>query len=391
MALSVHMSQRRSDIWYCLRVFLGVRAGLWLLGLVAVAVLPANEHTSLPGWQLIEGPGWSNLFTAWERWDALWFLQIATQGYSEGDFSAAFFPLYPLLIRIISPLVGGHPLAAAMLISNAAFFGAMLVFHELTVREFDRETARRSVLYVSIFPTAYFFFAPYTESLFLLLAVSAFLAARSSRWEIAGTAAALASATRSIGILLALPLALEAIRQARAADGARMKRLLTGLFWSAFTVVGMLTYMYFWYRANGDPMTPLSDQNGWLREFSWPWQSIRAGTSVAFQFIGQYSGGYHLIDWLFFVAGAAAVAWALLRTELPFGVYALASFLMPLFLVFGGRPFMSLPRFLLPIFPMYWAMAAAAKKFDAHQAIVAASAAGLGFLALLFVNWYWVF
>ncbi|MFP5298137.1 MAG: hypothetical protein ACLGHL_04020, partial [Actinomycetota bacterium] len=164
-----------------------------------------------------------------------------------------------------------------------------------------------------------------------------------------------------------------------------------GLFWSAFTVAGILAYMLFWYRANGDPLTPLSDQNGWLREFSWPWETIRAGTSLAFQFIGQYSGGYQQLDWLFFVVAMAAVAWAVLRTRPTFGLYALASLAMPLFLVFGGRPFMSLPRFLLPVFPIYWAMARFADRFRAHQAVVAVSAGGLGLMSLLFVNWYWVF
>lgn len=384
------MSQSRSDIWYCLKVFISVRAGLSLLGLVGVALLPVNDHSSLPGWQLIEGPGWNNLFTAWERWDALWFLQIATEGYSEGDFSAAFFPLYPLLIRGISPVVGG-PFAAAMLISNAAALGALVALHRFTEQEYDLETARRAVVYMALFPTAYFFYAPYTESIFTLLVICSLWAARRSRWEIAGSCAALASATRSIGLLLVLPLAIEAILQARAADRERVKRLAVGLFWSAFTVVGMLAYMFFWYRANGDPLTPLSDQHGWLREFSWPWQTIRSGTSVAFQFIGQYSGGYHLLDWMFFVGGAFAVVWAVLRTHPTFGVYALASFSMPLFLVFGGRPFMSLPRFLLPLFPIYWAMAAFSKRFEAHQAVVALSAAGLGLMTLLFVNWYWVF
>lgn len=386
---SADRADLKAGFFYCLKVFLVVRGGLFLLGLVGVALLPANAHSGLPGWQLIEGPGWSNLFTAWERWDALWFLQIATRGYAEGDFSAAFFPLYPLLIRAVSPLLGGHPFAAAMLISNAAFLGALTVFYELTRGEFGHEMARRSVLYMAVFPTAYFLGAPYTESLFLLLALGAFLAARRGRWEIAGACGALAAATRSIGIVLILPLAVEAFLQWR--KNRRGPAFAIALFWSAFVAVGTLTYLFFWERANGDWLTPLNDQNGWLREFSWPWQSLRGGTKVAFDFIGVYSGGYHQLDWLFVILGLAVIAWAAVRLRPTYALYAIACFVIPLFFVFGGRPFMSFPRFLLLVFPVYWGLARFGERFRAHEAVVAASAAGLGMMTLLFVNWYWVF
>ena len=61
------------------------------------------------------------MVTAWERFDALWFLRIATDGYRLHDGSAAFFPGFPLAIRFLSPVLGGHPLAAGFLISNLAF------------------------------------------------------------------------------------------------------------------------------------------------------------------------------------------------------------------------------------------------------------------------------
>lgn len=383
-------SEFRAALVYCLKVFVAARVGLFVVGLVGVALLPVNQHSGLPGWQLIEDPGWNNLFTAWERWDALWFLQIATRGYAAGDFSAAFFPLYPLLIRWVSPLLGGHPFAASLLISNAAYLGALTVAYELTRGEYGHGFARKTVLYMAVFPTAYFFVAPYSESLFTLLAAGSLLAARRRRWEIAGVLGALAAATRSIGIVLILPLAVEAFLQFRERR-ERFAGLAIALWWSAFVSVGTLSYLYYWYRVGGDWLTPLNDQNGWLREFSWPWQSLDAGTGVAFDFIGVYSGGYHQLDWLFVVFGIAAVTWAVLKTRLSFGLYALVCFVIPLFFVFGGRPFMSVPRFLLPIVPMYWAMAALTERFKVHDAVVAVSAAGLGFMTLLFVNWYWVF
>ncbi|HEX6382326.1 MAG TPA: mannosyltransferase family protein, partial [Acidimicrobiia bacterium] len=202
-------------IRYCLAVFLSVRVALSVLALLAVALLPHSSAigeaagipvpVNVPGWPAPTiTPGWHNLITAWERFDALWFLRIATAGYTPGDGSAAFFPLYPMLIRVLSPVLGGHPLAAGLLISNAAFLGALVVLYFLSSSEFDEQVARRTILYLTIFPSAYFFLAPYSESLFLLLVVSSLWAARRGKWWLAGVAGALAAATRNVGVLLVL-------------------------------------------------------------------------------------------------------------------------------------------------------------------------------------------
>ncbi|HXJ65541.1 MAG TPA: hypothetical protein VNN79_17435, partial [Actinomycetota bacterium] len=149
-------------IRYCLVVFLAVRIGLWVLGLVAMGTLP---HTVTP----VVPPGWSTpqysgsslhlFFTAWERADGLWFLRIADGGYAAGDGSAAFFPLYPLAIRAVSWLLGGHPLPASLLVSNLSFLGALIVLYRLTAREISVGAARTTVLLLALFPTSFFFFA----------------------------------------------------------------------------------------------------------------------------------------------------------------------------------------------------------------------------------------
>jgi hypothetical protein len=385
----------KQNFFYCLKVFLGLRLALGLLALLATALLDPNVATSVPGWDApVHTPGWHNFFSAWERWDALWFLRIAVGGYEDSDLSAAFFPLYPVLIRGLSTVFGGHPLAAALVISNLSFLGALVVLGELTREMFGTLMARRTVLYIALFPTAYFFLAPYTESLFLLLSAGAFLAARRQRWEWAGMCGALAAATRSIGLVLILPLAIEAWSQwqkRREPGGAPDRKLVVALSWSAFVAVGTLTYLFFWARFNGDPLTPLSDQNGWLREFSVPWASYLRGTQEAFRFVGQYAGGYHQVDWILVTVAIVAVVWLAKKVPAPYLVYASLSLLVPMSFVFDGRPFMSMPRFILPVFPIFWAFAFFAERFKAHDAVVAVSAAGLGVLTVLFVNWYFVF
>lgn len=374
---------------YCLGVFLGVRVGLGILALVAVAVLPPFEAVGAPGWAappLVRG--WHNLVTAWERFDALWFLSVATGGYVDGNGTAAFFPLYPLTIRMLTPLLGGHPLAAALLVSHASFFGALLVFYLLTESEYDEATARRAVLYLALFPTAFFFFAPYSEPLFLLLAVSSLAAARRGRWAVAGVAGALASATRSVGVLLPFPLAVEAIHRWR----ERGENPVGPLLWSAAAALGTGLYLLFWWQKSGDWLAPLHQQAAWLREPSLPWMTVASGTREAFRWPGVYPGGYHLLDWVVVVPALAAAVWVAARARPMYSAYAWASLLAPLTLVFAGRPLMSMPRFLLTMFPLFWAPAILARRRRwVHETVVAVSAAGLGLMTVLFVDWYYVF
>ena len=146
------------------------------------------------------------LLAVWGRWDAVHYLDIATQGYHGTDM--AFFPLYPLLIRIVGALAGNH-LIAGLLISNASFFFGLLYLYKLLEHEYDRAVARRAIFYVSIFPTAVYFAAVYTESLFFMLTVASFYYMRERMWWVAGALGFFAALTRVEGVLLVVPFVME--------------------------------------------------------------------------------------------------------------------------------------------------------------------------------------
>jgi 4-amino-4-deoxy-L-arabinose transferase-like glycosyltransferase len=379
-------------IRYCMWVFLGLRVGLSVVALAGVGLLPGIDNSvGPPGWPATEvTPGWHNLVTAWERFDALWFLRIATAGYVDGDGSAVFFPLFPLLIRVLSPILGGHPLAAAFLVSHAAAFGSMVVLYFLTAGEFDERTARRAVLYLALFPTSFFLLAPYSESLFLLLVLASLWAARRRWWWAAGLAGAGASATRNLGILLVVPLAVEAVHQWR--ERRDRRALLMSLLWSAVAAAGAVAYLVYWQTSAGDSLAPIHQQQNWQRETSFPLATLVRGTVEAFRWVGQYPGGYHLLDWLVAVPAVLAAAWVVLRTRPVFGAYTVFSLAAPLSYVFLPRPFMSLPRFLLVVFPILWPWAVLGlRRRGIHEAVVAVSAGLLTLLTVLFVNWYYIF
>ena len=145
------------------------------------------------------------------RWDAAWYLRIADSGYGDSEPRAAFFPLYPLLVRSLGALGGGSPaalLVASYLIALAAFVVALTLLYRLVSLELGRRLAPPTLLLLAVFPAAVFFGAPYSESLFLALAVGGFYAARTGHWAWAGVCAMGASATRSAGLLLLIPLAM---------------------------------------------------------------------------------------------------------------------------------------------------------------------------------------
>ncbi|HZD79249.1 MAG TPA: mannosyltransferase family protein [Actinomycetota bacterium] len=390
-ATSLTLSARtRRGIRYSLTVFVAVRIGLFLVALVGLELVPPLRPVSVPGWVAhpLPDPGWHNLFTSWERFDGLWFLRIAAGGYRSGDGSAAFFPLYPLAIRAVSWLIGGHPFAASLIVSNVSFAAALCVLYSLTAAERSEERARRAVLFLATFPTALFFFAPYSESLFLLLAVTAFWAARSDRWGTAGIAAALAALTRSIGIILAPALVVEAFLRWR----ERGRNPVPGIAAGAAPGVATLGYLAFWGLRSGAWLAPVHQQANWERRFSWPWATLVEATRFAFRYLGNANGGYWAIDWLIVVPALALSVYAVFRLRASYTVYLWGGLLVPLFYIFPGRPLMSMPRFLLPLFPLFWAASDLSERWRLPRGAVAAvGAGGLALLTVLFVNWYYIF
>ncbi len=143
----------------------------------------------------------------WYRWDTGWFIHVAYDGYQSNDGSIAFAPLYPLLIHLIAPLIGGDYLVAALLISNLCCLIAMILLYKLVAQDFNDRLARQVLLFLVLFPSAFYLLAGYTESLFLLLALGAWLAAKRQYYWLAGFLAFLAALTRLQGWVLGLPLA----------------------------------------------------------------------------------------------------------------------------------------------------------------------------------------
>src|SRR5437588_4935573 len=197
-----NMIIKRSHVRDIFWIFLVTRFILILVTYFGSIFLTQDVHAST----LVN---FTTMFTSWNRWDALVYIRIAQYGYHPPlDF--AFFPLYPLRIAAIAHLLGSWSyFAVGMLLSNGMLLGAMFVIYQLTKEIGGDQVARRTLLYLCIFPTAFYFFAAYNESLFILFSAGAFLAMRRQRWWLAGLLGLLAALARSAGILLVIPYLVE--------------------------------------------------------------------------------------------------------------------------------------------------------------------------------------
>jgi hypothetical protein len=280
-------------------------------------------------------------------------------------------------------------------VSNLAFLGALVMLHGLTRLEGMADaTARRTILFIAVFPTAFFFLAPYSESLFLLLSVSTFWFARRDRWGPAAVTGALAALTRSIGVLILPALVVEAILQSRGSSppgtplGSGLGARLGTRLGAALAVgIGPLAYFAYWSLRFHDPWAPYHAQERWGRHLTFPLASVVDGIRLAVR-LGSYWAVDALVVGIVVAAVVAGVGW--IRST--YLVYAAVSLLLPLSDPLPGRPLLSMPRFVVVIFPAFWVLALAVERRRLPESLVTATfAAGYGILALLFVNWWHIF
>jgi hypothetical protein len=188
-------------------IWLATRLAYALFTYVAVMF----QHAG-PAMEFIPVPPHALLAT-WQRWDAQWYIHIAQRGYWN-EQPTAFFPLYPLLIKVAALLSGQHWLFAAVLVSNLGSLAAIVGVGLLAAHEDSSEAAAwRAVRVMLAYPLAFFLVAPYTEGLFLGFAALALYAGRRGIWGWAALWAFLAGLTRPTGIILVPALAWEFGRQ----------------------------------------------------------------------------------------------------------------------------------------------------------------------------------
>ena len=352
----------------------------------------------------------------WAHWDAGWYLKIARHGYSAGDSSAAFFPLYPLFITGFHFVLFGSYSMAGLFVSLAACFAAFYFLFRLAEIDFGQRVARRSVLYLAIFPTSFFLQAIYTEALFLALAIGCLLAARRQRFLIAGIAGALAALTRNIGILLIMPVWIIYLQ----GRDWKLKRVGFEGLYLLLIPAGLGAWMAYLKVNFGNALLFASVQSGWGRQFVSPLRggpvaALLDGLVAAWHGLEHISAGpiasfwphvasdpglvgsIALLDFCFSFAFVVLTLMAIKRLPVAYSAYSLLVLLAPLSypytsgLDYNPAPLYSMPRFVLAAFPVFIALGTwGCRKRWVNVLIVAVSLTLLVFLATRFAIGEWV-
>ena len=320
------------------------------------------------------------------KWDSPHYMFIAENGYvNEGDPAnfIVFFPLYPLLVKLIT-LDFTYVNLSGLIVSNVCSIAVVIYLFKLVKFDYSDSVAKKAVLYLSVFPTAYFLSAAYTESLFLALVIASIYYARNSKWPLAGFLGSLASLTRIAGLLLLPVLVVEYFHQKE----WKIKATNLKLFWTSLPVFGFLAYLIINYLVTGgfftfmeiervhwyqtlDPVGGLSGALGWLVSNEFPRNLTLGYAQVIFAVFG----------FLMVLAGYMA------KLRPSYQVYLLLTWMLSVSTGF----WISVPRYVLTMLPMFTILALYSQKRIVTITIVAISSVALGYFTWLFATGAWAF
>ena len=361
---------------------------------------PIRDAAAQPPFRAWVGLGdW--LFDTFAQWDSVWFLHVARHGYDLKE-TAAFFPLYPLVVRGVAEVLRSD-VAAAVLVSLAAGTAAVVLLHRLARPLLGEPTAATTVLLVALYPIAFVFTAAYSDGLFLALAAGSFLAAVERRPLLAGVVGGLACATRLVGLAL-LPALLALL-------WPRTHRELVRLAPLVLLPAAVAAYALYLDHRLGDPWAFIHAQGVYWHRHVHPagpvsglWLALKDGYQGASELVqhlpraphGTFAHRDQWASWnvvhLVLLTGAAwltSVAWR--RLGIAYGLYSLTTLVIVLTSPADLVPLVSLPRFLLGDFPLFLALGSLVRDRPTARLWTLVAFAALGAAAAVgFAHHLWI-
>ena len=342
---------------------LAVFAVVWLLIPLAWYGADAISHESHPWtWHFI-------------MMDANFYRGIAQYGYTGDPTKGAFFPVFPLLIRLVSYVTGGNYTIAELITSIACGAAASVGVWALADRVRGRDVADRAVLLFCAFPGAMTFALLYSEPLAVALGAAALLALLGRRWLLAGIIGAVATAERPDLIVLVV------VSGVAAAQAIWARREWRALLAPALTPLGVLAFFcYLRYRYHSFGYWFSIERRDWHQHFDGGVQTFRV--LLWLNPADNHRKLFVVMLIIMFIAACAGIGLMLAaRLPLPlllFGILTIA-------LVVTSSNGDTKPRFVWTAFPIF--IGAAAKLPRAiYWPVLIVSAAGLFLLTGAWVN-----
>lgn len=376
-------------LWLPLLIFTVTRLGVLLIAYLAVPLL--LDATSPPPYHL---RGTENILldVFASRWDTGFYISIVEEGYKFQGVplpSVAFFPLLPLLMKAITPLVGDAAIAG-ILVSNVALLGTAVFFYRLVAEHWSERVADRAVWYLLIFPLAFYGSAIYTESLFLLMTIAAYYFARRGQWRYSIPFAIAATLCRLVGLIIVPMLLLEWWRQWQTQQTGE-RPPLWALLVPLSAPLGTASYMsYLWYIFD-DPLAFANASAAWGRVPQSPFATL--GELLQRPSIGWLNafvtGQIHFDNWIDFTF---VTVFLMLGIVLLYKRrYAEAAFvLLGVLIPFSSGLLMSQRRYMWVLFPAFILLAEWGDHPWLDKLITAVSLPLLALFTALYANGYWV-
>jgi len=357
---------------------------LWLAIINIFAIFSLNRfnlkgdtaYTWIDSSKFYQEQKW-DLVSLHAKWDSFWYLDIAQNGYSfngaEKLSNIVFFPLFPFLIQAFSFFTMGNSILAGWIISTIFLLLALLYLFKL-VKEFHPEiNPYLPIIFLLIFPTAFFLNAVYTESLFLFLSLATFYYGLRKKFLSAGIFGFFASLTRVTGVLLFIPLLWEYLKS----HNFDLIRSLNSKLLPIFLIpVGTLSFFLYHYLKFDDFLLFFRVESWWGRMF-------RLNKDHFLLFSNPAIVNFCL-DVFFIIFALIVLYFVFKKLRTSYSLYMLAT----LAVVLSTGTFMSVGRYILVLFPIYILLASIKNRY-LQQTWIFISILLLAMYTILFVNNYW--
>ena len=347
-AAAIEKSEPKHMLLWIVMLTLAVEA-LLFLG-VNAALMIGDRAFSLKGGMWI-----------WRHLDSQHYLDITREWYVFGEEWArtvqlVFLPGYPLTVYPLYRILN-NDLYAGMLVSSAAFPIVCCVFYRLLRLDLPHKAAFRAVTVLWLLPGGFFFIAPMSESLYLLLCLCALYCMRRERFLLAGLFGAYAAFTRSLGLLLVAPLFFEWVH---AFKGRTVKRRILSLLPVLIVPLGFLCYLWVNYTVSGNPLQFLTYQSDhWGQRLGWFFATAAYQTDLLIGNFGvekELFFGLWLPNLVWHFGALTLFALGSKRLRPSYAAWFIAYFMIAI----GTTWLLSGPRYLLamPVVALLWGLLA---------------------------------